>query len=67
MIVRLLLAGIASVAVLSSCSTSVDPLDVPATYDASALASNAATELRLRDDLAALTNLMKTGRTQGVS
>ena len=67
MVLRMLIAGIALVAILSSCSTSVDPLDVPATYDASAFTSNAATELRLRDDLAALTNLMKTGRTQGVT
>lgn len=56
--------GMAS-AFLAACSQSVDPFDVPSSYDASSFTSNAATELQVRRDFADLVTLMRTGRTQG--
>lgn len=52
-------------ALIGACSQSVDPLDVPAAYDASAYTTNAAAELQVRRDAADLVALMRSGRTQG--
>lgn len=68
MLLRMLVITAASMMMLVACGTDpADPLNVPDTYDASAFASNAAAEIKLRDDLSALVSLMKTGRTQGTT
>lgn len=62
---RAIVAVCLASALIGACSQSVEPLDVHATYDASSFTSNAAAELQVRSDFAALVTLMRTGRTQG--
>ncbi len=55
---------------LAACSESTTPtpsLTVPTQYDSASYATNTVADYQLRSNVTALTNLMKTGRTAGVT